>query len=73
MIRDPRKICLKTTDILMSYVRQKYSGDAEGAADVTGLVDVQDVTGTLEIHYQSSQECKNKKKADSLPTTNRKI
>lgn len=31
--------------------------DAEGSDDVIGIVDVQDVPGTLEIHYASYEAC----------------
>jgi hypothetical protein len=45
----------------------------EGPDEVIGFVDVRDVPGTLEFHCVSSEACKNKEQADTLPATNREM
>jgi hypothetical protein len=47
--------------------------DDEGLDDVIGIVDVQDVPGSLEIHYLSSEAWENRGQADSLPSTTRQV
>jgi hypothetical protein len=47
--------------------------DDEGPDDVIGIVDIQNVPGTLGIYYPSSEVCENSEKADSLPSTTRQV
>jgi hypothetical protein len=54
-------ICLPSVD--------NSTDDKEGLDDVTGIVNVQDVSGTVEIHYLSLEACENKEQTHSLPTT----
>jgi hypothetical protein len=49
------------------------SDGGAGPHDVVGIIDAQDVPGTLEIHYLSSEACENKEQADWLPTATRQV
>lgn len=44
------------------------STDEEGPYTVTGTVEVQDVTGTLEIHYQTTEAFGNECNSDTFPS-----
>lgn len=44
------------------------SANEEGPYTVTGTVEVQDVTGTLEIHYQSTEAFGNESNSDTFPS-----
>lgn len=49
------------------------STDDEGPYTITGTVEVQDVTGTLEIHYQSTEAFGNKSNSDTFPSRSVKV
>jgi hypothetical protein len=49
------------------------SDGGAGPHDVVGIIEAQDVPGTLEIHYLSSEACENKEQADWLPTATRQV
>jgi hypothetical protein len=47
--------------------------EEEGPYTVTGTAEVQDVTGTLEIHYQSTEAFGNKSNSDTFPSISVKV
>ena len=54
--------------VLVSFAQQKLtSTDKEDPYDVTGTVEIQDVTGTLQVYYRSTNVFGNKTNFDSLP------
>jgi hypothetical protein len=61
------------TDVVCLPNDDTWTDDEEGPDDVIGIVDIQNVPRTLEIHFLSSESCENKEQADPLPSTTREV